>query len=138
QENKTCRARWRERWRAGMLLSERLTGRLAELGHLDRGHGSIVAFVAMRAAGPCFGLRQRVGGENSERNWRSGFEGHLLQTVSGGPANVIEMRSFPADHGAQSDDPVELFSEFARGLWKFKSTGNVKHGNSAGTGLGES
>src|ERR1044071_3072862 len=107
QENKTCRARWRERWRAGILFSEAC--------HFDRGHGGVVPLVAVLAAGAGRRLLHGVCRENAESYGNIRFQRNLLQSACGLARHVIEMWRFPTDDRSQRDDgAIAPFAKVAR------------------------
>ena len=62
------------------------------------------ALVAALGAGAVDGLLQGIGGQDAERDGDAGFAGRLGQALGGFAGDVVEVRRFAADDGAQADD----------------------------------
>ena len=113
-------------------------GALPKWRHLDRGHGGVVTFVAVRAAGASFGLFHGVRGQDAESHRDAAFERDLLQSARGLAGDEVEMGRLAADHSAQGDDGViAAVGEPFRGQRQLERTGNVEHLDPFGAGFGE-
>jgi hypothetical protein len=92
----------------------------------------------MRSAGARGGLLVRIGGQHAERDRDVVIECDLLEPACGLAGDVVEVRSFAANHAAQRNDPVIMLRQALGGERQFECAGDVKHVETGGVCAGQS
>src|SRR5579871_6862393 len=89
--------------------------RTQQIGHFDGGDSGIEAFVAALGSGPVNCLLQGIGGQHAEGHWHTRFRSRMGNSFGCFGGHIIEMRRFPANHGAKTNDSVMavLLGQFA-------------------------